>query len=176
MTRPLALAALLLTTVAVPSLAKDEISILPNADSVFQKWGEASGWTIYADRSRNSCLIERTDEQGNVVQMGLTEIRSVGYVGVFTQADLDLKAGQDPVVVAFDDAVFTGLATTKTRNLPNGYKGGYVLTDDPNFVDLVQRKYEMVVFPNTESAIVINLDGSMKAIEAARKCTASLTG
>ncbi|MEX0284847.1 MAG: hypothetical protein AB3N23_09570 [Paracoccaceae bacterium] len=161
---------------ATTAFAKDEVGILPNADSLFQKWGEESGWTIYADRSRNSCLIEKTDESGNVVQMGLTEVRSVGYLGIFTKADIDLEEGEDPVIVAFDDAVFTGMATRKTKHLPDGYKGGYVLTDDPQFVDLVQRKYEMIVFPGEEYAIAINLDGSMKAIDAARKCNEDLSG
>ncbi len=159
------------TIAATCAVAKDEVSVLPSADSVFVKWGEESGWTIYSDRSRNSCLIERVDENGNVVQMGLTEVRSVGYLGIFTKADIDLKEGEDPVIVAFDDALFSGLATTKTKHLPEGYKGGYILTDDPNFVELVKRKYEMVVFPDKDYAIVINLDGSLKAIEAAGKCT-----
>ena len=128
------------------------------------------------DRSRNSCLIERVDAQGNVVQMGLTEIKAIGYLGVFTQADIDLKPGEDPVIVAFDDALFTGTATRVSKHLPDGYKGGYMLTDDPGFVDLVQRKYEMVVFPGEAYAIVINLDGSLKAIDAARDCFTDLNG
>ena len=156
---------------ATYAIAKDEVSVLPNADSVFIKWGEESGWTIYSDRSRNSCLIERVDENGDVVQMGLTEIRSIGYLGIFTKANINLKDGEDPVIVAFDDALFSGLATTKTKHLPDGYKGGYILTDDPNFVDLVKRKYEMVVFPDKDYAIVINLLGSLEAIEAAGRCT-----
>jgi len=168
------LAIMLALLCATGAIAKDEVAVLPGADSVFVKWGEESGWTIYADESRGTCLIERVDEAANVVQMGLTEVRSVGYLGVFTKADLDLKEGEDPVVIAFDDAIYTGMATAKTKNLPDGYKGGYILTDDPEFVEKVERKYEMIVFPEKEYAIIIKLDGSMKAIEAARKCFAEL--
>lgn len=156
--------------------ASDDISVLPNADSLFQKWGEAEGWTIYADRSRNTCLIERVDPVGNVVQMGLTEIRAVGYLGVFTQADIDLEPGEDPVIVAFEDTIFAGTATRKTKHLPDGYKGGYVLTDDPEFFTLVQKNYEMVVFPDTANALVINLDGTLKAIDAAQACFTEVNG
>lgn len=164
----LASAAIILS--AAVAVAEDKISILPSADSQFLKWGEESGWTIYEDRSRNSCLIERVDDNENVVQMGLAEIKAIGYLGVFTKADIDLKDGVDPVLVAFDDAVFAGTAQTMTKHLPDGYKGGYIVTDDPGFVELVQRKYEMVVFPNKDYALVINLDGSLKAIDAAREC------
>ncbi len=172
--RPLFAALAILTAGAAQ--ASDDISVLPSADSLFQKWGEESGWTIYADRSRNSCLIERVDARGNVVQMGLTEISAIGYLGVFTKADIEIKAGEDPVIVAFDDAVYTGIATKKTKHLPDGYKGGYILTDDPGFVDLVQRKYEMVLFPGETYAIIIGLDGSLKAIDAARDCFTELNG
>lgn len=165
-----ALATVLALLSPAASNAKDEVGVLPDANSVFVKWGEEEGWTIYADESRATCLIERVDEAENVIQMGLTEVRSVGYLGIFTKNDIDLKAGEDPIVVAFDDALYTGIATTKTKNLPDGYKGGYVLTDDPEFVEKVQRKYEMILFPQKEYAIVVKLDGSLKAIEAARKC------
>ena len=50
------------------------------------------------DRSRNSCLIERVDAQGNVMQMGLTEIRAI-----VIKLDGSLKA----IDVARD--CFTGL-------------------------------------------------------------------
>ena len=168
--------ALVAGLMATAGQAKDEVSVLPSAESIFTKWGEESGWTIYADRSRNSCLIERVDPAENVVQMGLTEIKAIGYLGIFTKANIDLKEGEDTVIVAFDDAVYTGTATRKTKHLPDGYKGGYILTDDPEFVDLVQRKYEMIVFPGKEYAIVINLDGSLKAIDAARDCFTDLNG
>ena len=168
--------ALVAGMMATAGQAKDEVSVLPSAESIFTKWGEESGWTIYADRSRNSCLIERVDPAENVVQMGLTEIKAIGYLGIFTKANIDLKEGEDTVIVAFDDAVYTGTATRKTKHLPDGYKGGYILTDDPEFVDLVQRKYEMIVFPGKEYAIVINQDGSLKAIDAARECFTDLNG
>jgi len=161
-------------TLSSAATAQESVAILPSADSVFTKWGEESGWTIYADRTRNSCLIERVDEFENVVQMGVTEITSIGYMGVFTKSDIELEDGVDPVAVAFDDEIFVGTAQTLTDHLPEGYKGGYIVTDDPEFVDLVRRKYEMVVFPNQDYALIINLDGSLKAIDAARDCFAEL--
>ena len=169
-----ALTAALSVLIASPLSAEDKVSVLPSSESVFIKWGEESGWTIYADRSRNSCLIERVDDRENVVQMGLTEIKSVGYIGVFTKSDIDLESGVDPVVVAFDDAIYYGQAQTMTRHLPDGYKGGYVLTDDPDFVERVRRKYEMVVWPDKDFALIIGLDGSLKAIDAARECFAEV--
>ena len=51
----------------------------------FERYGEVEGWKVFIDNEKKSCLIEAVDGAENVVQMGLTEDRGVGYVGVFTQ-------------------------------------------------------------------------------------------
>jgi hypothetical protein len=61
-------------------------------------------------------------------------------------------------------------------NITKGYSGGYVLSDDPQFVTDIAQQYEMVVFPEKEYAFVVNLAGTKKAIEMARECNAKQTG
>lgn len=164
-----ALAALL----AAPAVASD---ILPSEEDGFTQWGEVEGYTIYIDVAKNSCLAERVDESGNVLQMGLTEDKQFGYLGVFTLADIDALEDGEEILLSLDGELFLAEARTKTGNLEDGYQGGYVLTNNPEFVEAVQRSYEMVVFPEDDFAFIINLDGTFNAIEEARKCEASLAG
>lgn len=144
--------------------------VLPSENSVFEKWGEESGWTIYVDTSRNTCLAERIDASGNVVQMGLTANKEFGYLGVFTQADLDLKGGDEKIILSLDGDLYEAKAHKKTKHLPEGYTGGYILASNPQFVEDVMKKYEMAVLPEKENGFVVSLDGTYKAIEAARTC------
>ncbi|MDK3074009.1 hypothetical protein QO034_12885 [Sedimentitalea sp. JM2-8] len=141
----------------------------------FEKYGETEGWKVFVDNEKMSCLIEKIDAAENVVQMGLTTDRSVAYVGVFTKGKTDLKAGDtEGVVIDIDGTLYVGEATEMRGNITKGYSGGYVLSDDPQFVEDIARKYVMTVFPEKEFAFAVNLEGTFKAIEMARKCNESL--
>jgi hypothetical protein len=158
-----------LSALCAPMAFADQ-AVLPSSDSTFTKWGEEAGWTIYVDETRNSCLIERVDEAENVVQMGVTENQDMIYVGVFTKADIGLSGGKEDIVLSLDGNLYEGQSQRLTKHLPEGYTGGYVLSQSPKFLEDVERKYEMVVMPEHENAVVVNLDGTFKAIEAAKKC------
>ncbi len=149
--------------------------VLPSKDSTFTSWGEESGWTIYVDEGRGACLIERVDENANVVQMGLTKDHAFGYLGVFTQ-NAEVKNRKKPIVLSLDGNLYSADAKPKTKNLADGYVGGYFLTNNPGFVDDVMKKYDMIVFPEDSYAFTVSLDGTLKAIEAARKCNMEQNG
>ncbi|WP_170397060.1 hypothetical protein [Ruegeria arenilitoris] len=143
---------------------------IPSENDTFTKWGEESGWTIYVDETRGSCLIERVDENSNVVQMGLTKDQEMGYLGVFTQNDIGLKGKKEEIILSLDGNVYSAEARKKTKHLADGYTGGYILANNPQFVEDVMKKYEMTVFPEKETGFTVSLDGTLKAIEAARTC------
>jgi hypothetical protein len=66
------------------------------------------------------------------VQMGVTANQEVGYLGVFTKADIGLKNGNtSDIFVSIDGNLFKGVATSTSGELKGGYSGGYILTDDP---------------------------------------------
>lgn len=139
----------------------------------FEKYGEAEGWNVFIDNEKMSCLIEKTDDAENVVQMGLTKDRGVAYVGVFTKGKTDIKAGtKEAVAILVGENLYVGEATGLRGNITKGYSGGYVLTDDPQFVEDVANQYEMIVFPEKEYGFVVDLTGTHKAIEMARECNA----
>lgn len=147
------------------------VSTAAAAADTFKKYDEVEGWTIYIDNEKKSCLIEAVDDAGNVVQMGLTSDRGVAYVGVFVKGDTGIKKGKkEAVVISLDGNLYMGEATGMRGNITKGYSGGYVLSDDPQFVDDIARKHVMTVFPEKEYAFEVNLAGTYKAIEKAREC------
>lgn len=139
----------------------------------FERYGEVEGWKVFVDNEKKSCLIEAIDDSENVVQMGLTEDRGVGYVGIFTKAKTDIKRGdKEAVAVLLGDNLYIGEATGMKGNITKGYSGGYVLSDDPQFADDLARKEVMVVFPEKTFSFTVDLTGTYKAMEMARECNA----
>lgn len=165
-----------LQKIASLAVAAAFVSTAAVADT-FEKYGEVEGWTIYIDNEKQSCLIEAVDDAENVVQMGLTTDRGVAYVGVFVKGKTKIKkGGKEAVVISLDGNLYMGEATGMRGNITKGYSGGYVLSDDPQFVDDVARKHVMTVFPEKEYAFEVNLKGTYKAIEEARECNKKVMG
>ena len=143
----------------------------------FTKYGEVEGWNVYVDQEKKSCLIEAVDSAENVVQMGLTQDRSVGYLGVFTKGETDIKAGDtEAVAILIGENIYLGEVTGLRGNITKGYSGGYVLSDSPQFVKDIEQQYEMVVFPEKEYGFVVDLTGTKKAIALARECNEKQMG
>jgi len=143
---------------------------LPKASDVLVKYGEVEGWTVYTNQTRGDCLLVRSYDLGSV-QMGVTADQQVGYLGVFTKADIGLKNGaKSEIFVSIDGHLYNGVATSTNGELKGGYSGGYILADDPGFKRDVAKKYKMVVFPETKGAFVVDLKGTYKAMAMARKC------
>ena len=147
------------------------------SEDKFLRYGEVEDWTVYVDTEKKSCLIETQDALENVVQMGLTEDRGVGYVGIFTKADIDLKKDEKrAVAISLGENLYTGQVVGMSGNITKGYKGGYVLSDDPQFANDIAQQYEMVVFPDSSFTFVVDLTGTKKAIEMARECNTAQLG
>jgi hypothetical protein len=164
-------------TTLIASLAAALFAATATSADTFMKYGEVEGWKVFIDEEKKSCLIEKVDDLDNVVQMGLTADRSAAYVGVFTKADTDIKAGDtEGVAILIDEDLYIGEATGMRGNITKGYSGGYVLSDDPKFIEDIARKYVMIVFPEKEYAFTVNLEGTFKAIEMARECNKSVMG
>jgi hypothetical protein len=162
-------------TTAIALLAG--LSATSLAADTFLKYGEVEGWKVFIDADKKSCLIEAVDAQENVVQMGLTEDRGVGYLGVFTKGETTIKAGDtEAVAILIGDNMYIGEAMGLRGNITKGYSGGYVLSDDPQFATDIAQQYEMVVFPEKEYGFIVDLTGTKKAMEMARECTAKQIG
>lgn len=164
---PLALGAAALAVMATGATANEK----------FQPYGAVEGWNVFIDTEKKSCLIEATDDFGNVVQMGLTNDRAVAYIGVFTKAETNIKKDEkEAVAVLLGDKLYVGEATGMRGNITKDYSGGYILTDDPEVIDRIAKEHVMTVFPEKEYSFSVNLKGTFKAIEAARKCNSEQLG
>lgn len=163
--------AALVTATGSNAIADDAI---PSSSDKFTIYGQVQDWTIYSDATTSTCLAERTDSLGNAIQMGLTKDREYGYVGVFTQAETDIQRGQE-ITIAVDGKVFTGSSTgILSGKLKGGYSGGYVMTNNPNFVTSIAEGRELVAFPDRTGSFAVNLDGTKAAIAEIRACNKSI--
>ena len=157
---------------AIAAYAQDQ-NPLPKASDVLVRYGpDIEGWTVYANQTRGDCLIVHDygpDAMG-AVQMGVTpNDKEIGYLGVFTKADIGLQSGtQSPIAVSIGGKLYSGVSTS--QNAKGGYSGGYILTDDPKFKRAVAKQYTMTVFPTTVGEFVIDLKGTFRAMAAGRKC------
>lgn len=142
-----------------------------NAQSKFEEVETVEGWTIWKDLDKKSCLMERLDDAGNVVQMGLTADHSLGYLGVFTKGETDLASGENTEIeIYIGDRYYKGEAQGMRGNVSNGYSGGYFLSASANLAEDIAKQYVMTVFPNKDYAFEVNLDGTLKGMAAARSC------
>jgi hypothetical protein len=157
-----------------PALDAKQDSPIPKSSDAFTVYGVVDDWTVYADADTKTCLVERSDDQGNVMQMGLTTDRNYAYVGIFTLADIDIKKEQS-IAVAVDGAVFFGEAYgIKSKKLQGDYAGGYILTNNPEMVSAIAEGRELIAFPENPVAFIVDLTGTKRAIEEARKCKAEM--
>jgi hypothetical protein len=145
------------------------------AADTFDKYGTVEGWTVFKNVTDSTCLMEKVDSAKNAVQMGFTKDTNFGYVGVFTMAETGIKRGdKNAVAILLGDEIYTGEATGMRGNVTSGYTGGYVRTNNPNFVDDIMGQYTMVVFPEKEYAFTVDLKGTFKGIEMVRKCQSEM--
>lgn len=129
--------------------------------------GDAAGLA----ESTRLCRSASDSNGPNSVQMGVTANHEVGYLGVFMKEDIGLQNGnKSEIFVSIGGHLYESVATSTSGELKGGYSGGYILTDDPNFKRDVAKKYEMIVFPETEGTFVVDLKGTFKAMAMGRKC------
>ncbi|MEM8729013.1 MAG: hypothetical protein AAGF79_03765 [Pseudomonadota bacterium] len=158
-------AALLLSSSV--ALARDPV---PQDTDTFELYGEVEGWKIYKVLELETCLAERVDENGNVVQMGLTKNHKHGYIGVFTQADIDIK-NREKVEIDVDGFIYEDRARgIKSRELQGNYSGGYIIVKDENMVTAIAEGQTLTAFPRRTAAFAVDLTGTKAAIEEGRKC------
>ncbi|MVO14709.1 hypothetical protein [Parasedimentitalea huanghaiensis] len=146
-------------------------SVLPG-DGSFTQYGVVDGWTVYVDVERESCLIERVDASANVVQMGLTADHKLGYLGVFSKTAELGSGNKEKIFIDLDGTMYNAKATKMKKNITEGYSGGYILADNPQFIEDLAQKYTMTVFPEKEASFQVDLAGTHKAMELARNCNA----
>ncbi len=176
--------------------------VLAKSGDQFSLHSTVGNWRILADHTKMSCLAESVDANGNVVQMGLSDNREFGYLGVFTKmtleqlgfnlpAEADSKAmgkptdptkGESPVewpqelTILVNGHTYSGAMNSTQAELSDGYHGGFILANNPDFAKDVAMGQTMVAFTNVGNGVAIDLTGTHDAMEAAKACTEGLSG
>ncbi len=139
------------------------------AQSLIDK-GFVSGWNVMVDPAfGNGCLIQTIYQDLSVVRIGYDGIGNRGYFVVFNKAWGDIKKDQKyNITFDLDGKKFNSVATGIYLNkIP----GGGVFFDDRNFIHAIAQKKVMTVYNAAgERVMAIDLKGSAKALDYARKC------
>lgn len=172
--RNLAVAALVAGLLSSTTVVAEEA--LAPGDDGFAPFGTSGDWNVFVDTERKSCLIERVTED-SIVQMGLTADHAFGYIGVFSSRDTGIKRGEkEDIFIDIDGVIFQSQATGMKGNITEGYSGGYILANNPVFIDAVANGSSMIVFPETDGMFTVDLEGTKKAMEMARECNLQQAG
>ncbi len=159
----------IMTLAAAPVLAANE-DVLPVATDEIAKYRNVGEWTVHENRTRGTCFISRSDDAGNLVQMGLTKNAEYGYIGIFRKG-ADVTEDDEMVAILINDTLYVGDAEKLVHGASGGYKGGYVLANDKQVRLDLERASEMIVFPESPYTVTVDLTGVRKAIFHARECT-----
>ena len=155
---------------ATAAFAVDE-AVLPTSGDRIEEFWKAAFWTIYKNESRQSCFIEWRGET-SVVQAGLTIFQDAGYLGAFIQG-FEPEEGERAIAIVINGNIYTGDVTTVSDPLPGGYKGGYIVVRNPQFVTDLEEAREFVAFPDSPNTVTVSLKTPRNAIARARECMAT---
>jgi len=136
--------------------------------------GFVAGWNVMVDPEMgNGCLIQTVFEDYSVVRIGYDAQNDRGYFVVFNKAWRDIKKGEVyDITFDLDGEKFDAKATGFVLNR---VPGAGVFFDDRAFVDAIAQRNVLTVYNQTgEEVMAIDLKGSAKAIEYARKCQAEI--
>ncbi|MGR3803408.1 hypothetical protein [Marinibacterium profundimaris] len=146
---------------------------LPAQGDTFTAFGHSGDWYVFTDVSRGSCLVEKTDASGNVVQIGLTEDNKHAYIAVYALIPEDLRGKREKLTVEVAGQTHTGRLWPWQRHKSDAYSGGYLLADSFDLFAQSEEVTEIIAFPKEEIEVTISLDGSAEAIEMAKECIAA---
>ncbi len=132
--------------------------------------GFVDGWNVMEDPNLgNGCLIQTVYQDLSVVRIGYDALGNRGYFTVFNKAWGDIEAGQSyPIRFELDGKSFEATAIGfKLDRVP----GATVFFTDRSFVTAIAQNKTMTVFnPEGQRVMAIDLKGTAKALEYARKC------
>lgn len=145
------------------------------AQSQHEKWGRSDSWTIQIDPEvGNGCYMEKTFEDGTLVQIGFVPDREGGFFAAYNPAWTSLEDRVTGTLrFDFGATLFGGEyigVVTKT------HYGGYAFFNNPKFVTELGKRNEVTISGSNGSALNLSLKGTSKAINAVRSCDAEQVG
>lgn len=132
--------------------------------------GFVHGWNVMVDPAfGNGCLIQTVYQDLSVVRLGYDATQNRGYFTVISKDWGQIKKGETyPIEFDLDGEKFDANAIgMKTDGIP----GAVVFFTDRSFVDAIAKRKVMTVYgASGQEVMAIDLAGTDKALEYARKC------
>jgi hypothetical protein len=146
----------------------------------FRSFGTAGGWTIFHNEATRGCFMERETPNGIIMQVG-TEAAMLGkgsdlpfgFLALYAPDRMGATGAGGEVRFSLGGVTFRGDAVGVIRE---GYRGGYVVANNPWFAEEVADQQTMVVHPETSDAVTIDLTGTRAAMAEVRACQAAHGG
>ena len=141
------------------------------AQTTHEQWGESGEWRILIDPLvDNGCYIERTMDDGTLVQVGYVPNRNGGFFAAYNAAWTGIEDGSSGTVqFDFERSLFGGEYVGVTRD---GLPGGYAYFNNPEFIKEFGKRDGVSITGDKGNALEFKLTGTMKAINAMRNCDA----
>ncbi|WP_235912071.1 hypothetical protein [Mesorhizobium xinjiangense] len=136
----------------------------------FEQYGSEAGWNIAIKEDMGpGCLMMKTNEDGTQIQMGIDATGELkGYMALYMKTPANLAKGDDfEVLFDVDGDQFEGEAIGQEIE---GYKGAYVLVNNPDFIYDLAKKKQLTITPKGHRQVLVNLDGTNAAFETLRAC------
>jgi hypothetical protein len=169
----LAFAATAIAIAAAAPLTAQPEDVLPVRGDEISEYRSAGAWNIRQNATRNSCFASYKSDSGAIVQFGLTRDEQAGYLGLFSNLAGDVADRQE-IAVLVNGNLYVGEARGVDPSIEDGYTGGYILINNPEFVSDVEQAKELVAFPETPASYVVDMHGASNAVYEVRKCTREL--
>ncbi len=144
------------------------------AAQTFTAFGETQGWNVYTNTSDKTCVMEKNEGNGIIVQMGVNKKKTMGYIGVFTQDPTNISKGdKNELVIDFGGSdVFIAQSTGMKGNITPGFSGAYIKANNPNFIADVANKQTLKAIDHNRM-FSLDLTGTKAAMAMARECIAA---
>lgn len=163
--------AMIATMAATTAVASDDF-VLPTTMDDIETFRNVDGWTVFQDKTRGSCFFSKSNDEGALVQMGLTQDQALGYIGLFSK-DAEVEEGMIKVAVILNGNLYTG-ESKRVASTASGHQGGYIVGLTEQLRKDLRNSDELVAFPEAPFKYTINLDGVKNAIFETIECMEDL--
>ncbi|GAA6193527.1 hypothetical protein [Phaeobacter sp. NW0010-22] len=132
-------------------------------------YGASDDWIIRINPANgNGCYMQKTFENGTVVQVGAVPDREGAFFAAYNTAWIDIVEGEaGSLLLDFEDSRFQGEVLGGSFE---GAPGGYAFFNNPEFVSEFGRRRSVTITGERGGSEKIDLTGSSRAIGTVTAC------
>jgi len=143
--------------------------LLADTEDALQPWGQSGDWTILVDPDvGNGCLIQKDFDEGFRIRLGYVPDRQGGFFAALSEDWGHVEPGSTGLVRFISDQdKFAG----EVEGIEDGeMRGGWAFFNNPEFAEELARRLSITVIGPNDGEFDIDLTGSARAIQEARRC------